>query len=79
MQPKYRLYHRSNRAGGTFYAEVLAFMETRLTNAAMEAINGVIQLAKRMARGFRNIKYFRLAAYLKAGGLKIGVPHVLHA
>ena len=59
-------------------AGVLAFMETRLTNAAMEAINGVIQLAKRMARGFRNIKYFRLAAYLKAGGLKIGVPHVLH-
>jgi len=58
-------------------AGVLAFMETRLTNAAMEAINGVIQLAKRSARGFRNIKYFRIAAYLKVGGLEIAVPHVL--
>jgi hypothetical protein len=34
-------------------------------------------LAKRSARGFRNIKYFRIAAYLKVGGLKIAVPHVL--
>jgi len=48
---------------------ILAFMETRLTNAAMEAVNGILQLAKRMARGFRNFKYFRIAAYLKAGGL----------
>lgn len=48
---------------------VLAFMETRMTNAAMEAVNGILQLAKRTARGFRNFKYFRIVAYLKAGGL----------
>lgn len=56
---------------------ILAFMETRLTNAAMEAINGVLQLAKRAARGFRNIEYFRIAAYLKLGGLDIKVPQIL--
>jgi len=54
---------------------ILAFMETRLTNAAMEAVNGVLQLAKRMARGFRNFNYFRIMAYLKAGRLQLNVPH----
>jgi transposase len=52
-------------------AGIFAFMETRLTNAAIEAVNGILQMAKRMARGFRNFHYFRLAAYLKAGHLNI--------
>ena len=55
---------------------ILAFMETRLTNAAMEAVNGILQLAKRMARGFRNFHYFRIAAYLKAGRLQLDIPHI---
>jgi transposase len=54
---------------------ILAFMETRLTNAAIEAVNGILQTAKRMARGFRNFHYFRLAAYLKAGHLNICPSH----
>jgi transposase len=58
-------------------AGVLAYMETRLTNGAMEAINGVLQLAKRIARGFRNFHYFRLAAYLKAGKLNLETPRLL--
>ena len=53
---------------------IVAFMETRLTNAAMEAVNGILQLAKRMARGFRNFNYFRIMAYLKAGRLDLQIP-----
>ena len=60
----------------THWQGILAYMETRLTNAAMEAVNGILQLAKRMARGFRNFSYFRIAAYLKAGGLQLDIPHV---
>jgi transposase len=56
---------------------IIAFMQTRLTNAAIEAVNGILQTAKRMARGFRNFHYFRLAAYLKAGRLNIQIPHIL--
>jgi transposase len=56
---------------------ILAYMETRLTNGVMEAINGLLQLAKRIARGFRNFYYFRLAAYLKAGGLNLQAPRLL--
>jgi len=51
-------------------------METRLTNAAMEAVNGILQLAKRTARGFRNFRYFRITAYLKAGGLQLDIPPI---
>ena len=53
---------------------ILAYFDTRLTSAAIEAVNGVIQLAKRMARGFRNFVYFRTAAYHRAGNLNLAVP-----
>lgn len=56
---------------------ILAYWETRLTNAAIEAINGILQMAKRAARGFRNFYYFRLTAYLKAGRLNLETPHIL--
>ena len=38
---------------------VVAFLKTRLTNGAIEAVNGLLQLAKRLARGFRSLRYFR--------------------
>ncbi len=56
---------------------ILAYWETGLTNAAMEAVNGLLQTAKRIARGFRNFHYFRLASYLKASRLKILLPSPL--
>ena len=56
---------------------ILAYLETRLTNAAIEAVNGLLQMTKRIARGFRNFHYFRIAAYLKASRLNLQVPHPL--
>jgi transposase len=53
---------------------ILAYLETRLTNAAIEAINSLLQMAKRIARGFRNFHYFHIAAYLKASCLNLQVP-----
>ena len=53
---------------------IVAFLETRITNGAIEGVNGLIQLAKRMARGFRNFANFRAMAYLKAGKLELSVP-----
>lgn len=43
----------------------------------MEAIHGLLQLGKRIECGFRNFHYFRLAAYLKAGGLNFQTPRLL--
>jgi len=56
---------------------VVAFMQTRITNAAIEAINGILQLAKRMARGFRSFDNFRTIALLKAGKLSLSLPSLL--
>src|SRR6478752_6753511 len=53
---------------------ILAYFDTHMTSAAIEAVNGIIQLAKRMARGFKNFVYFRTAAYHRAGKLKLAVP-----
>jgi transposase len=56
---------------------IVAFLETRVTNGVMEAINGLLQLAKRMARGFRSIRNFRIMALLKAGRLSLQLPSLL--
>jgi transposase len=55
---------------------ILAYFDTHLTSAAIEAVNGTIQLAKRMARGFKNFVYFRTAAYHRAGKLNLAVPTI---
>ena len=56
---------------------IVAFLETRVTNGVIEAINGLLQLAKRMARGFRSFRNFRLMALLKAGHLQLQLPALL--
>ena len=53
---------------------IVAFLETRVTNGVIEAINGLLQLAKRLARGFRSFRHFRLMALLKAGKLQLDLP-----
>jgi transposase len=55
---------------------ILAYFDTRLTSAAIEAENDIIQLAKRMARGFKNFVYFRTAAYHRAAKLNLAVPNI---
>ena len=53
---------------------ILGYFESGITSAAIEAINGKIQLAKRMAHGFRNFAYFRAVSYLKAARLTLDLP-----
>jgi transposase len=56
---------------------IVAFLETRVTNGVIEAVNGLLQLAKRLARGFRSFRNFRLMALLKAGRLELQLPTLL--
>jgi transposase len=53
---------------------LINYLKYRLTNAAAEAMNGLIQVAKRKARGFRNFSYFRIAIYLIGACLKFNLP-----
>ena len=54
---------------------IIGYFQSGLTNAAIEAVNGNIQLAKRLARGFRNFTYFQAMAYLKAARLNVKLPN----
>ncbi len=53
---------------------IIAFLQSRMANETIEAINGLIQLAKMMARGFRSFRSLRIAAFLKAGKLRLDLP-----
>lgn len=52
---------------------ILNYFEYRITNATLEGINSIIQLAKSRARGFKNIENFKTIIYLTSGQLDICV------
>ena len=58
----------------THWDGILGYFESGITSAAIEAINGKLQLAKRIARGFRNFAFFRAIAYLKTARLNLNLP-----
>ncbi|MDD4932874.1 MAG: transposase [Methylacidiphilaceae bacterium] len=53
---------------------IAAFLQSRTTNGTIEAIRRLLQLTKRMARGFPSFPYRRIAAFLKAGKLRLDLP-----
>jgi transposase len=53
---------------------ILAWFESKLSNGFLEAINGLIQAAKRRARGYRSTKNLINMAYLIAGKLDFRLP-----
>ena len=53
---------------------VIAYIETRLTNGPMEALNGIIQTAKRKARGFKTFECFQTVIYLIGSKLHFDLP-----
>lgn len=53
---------------------IVHFIESRLTNAVLEGINHKVQLAKRRARGYRNINNFINMIYFLCGKLHFTYP-----
>ena len=53
---------------------IIAYFDTKVTNGILEGINSKIQLAKRRARGYRNIKNFINMIYFISGKLKFDYP-----
>lgn len=53
---------------------ILNYLESQIANGIMEGINNKIQLAKRRARGYRNITNFINMIYFIAGKLKFDYP-----
>ena len=53
---------------------IIHFVESNITNAILESINSKIQLAKRCARGFRNVKNYINMIYFLCGKLTFSYP-----
>lgn len=54
---------------------ILGYFKNYTTSAAIEAVNGLLQLARRRARGYRTFRNFQAMAYWIAGGLTIQPRH----
>jgi transposase len=52
---------------------IMGYYQNYTTSAAIEAINGLLQLARRRARGYRRFENFRAIAYWIAGGIDIPI------
>jgi len=57
------------------WSGIINYIETPISNGILEGINSKIQLAKRRARGYRNIQNYINMVYLIAGKLKFNYPH----
>ena len=53
---------------------IINYIESQIANGVMEGINNKIQLAKRRARGYTNIKNFINMIYFITGKLKFSDP-----
>ncbi len=51
---------------------VLQWKNSSINNGLLEGLNSLIQAAKAKARGFRNIRYFKIIAFLVTGKLDFG-------
>ena len=57
------------------WSGIINYLESQIANGIMEGINSKIQLAKRRARGYRNIHNLINMIYFIAGKLKFNYPH----
>jgi transposase len=53
---------------------ILAYFPHRITSAAIESVNSIIQTARRRARGFRNFENLKAICYWMAGHLDLKIP-----
>jgi len=56
------------------WSGIVHFIESRLTNGILEGINNKVQLAKRRARGYRNVNNFINMIYFLCGKLQFTYP-----
>ncbi len=69
--PAFKKFSRTVKA---HWSGIIHFVESRITNGILEGINSKVQLAKRRARGYRNIDNFINMVYFLCGKLKFDYP-----
>ena len=58
-----------------YWSGIINYVKSKITTGVIEGINNKIQLAKRRARGFRNIQNFIHMIYFLCAKLKFDYPH----
>lgn len=62
------------RTAQTHKSGIINYAKTKISNGILEGLNCKIQLAKRRARGYRNIENFKNMIYFLCGKLKFDYP-----
>lgn len=70
IQPMIKLANSIN----SHWTGIVNYTEYKMSNGILESINSKIQLAKRRARGYRNMSNFTNMIYFIAGKLKFNYP-----
>jgi transposase len=65
---------RASKTIKNHWEGIVNYINSKITNGILEGINSKIQLAKKRARGYRNIKNFINMIYFVAGKLKFNYP-----
>ncbi len=58
-----------------YWLGIIRWFESRITNGLLEAMNSLVQAAKRRARGYRSTRNYIAMIYLTVGKLDIHVTH----
>jgi transposase len=77
LRSRLKPFEKLARTIQQYWDGIISYFQHRITQGATEAINGIIQLAKRRARGFRSFIYLRTIAYWVAAKLKLDLPSYL--
>lgn len=70
-RPPFSVSLEPTRTVRQYWKGIVSYFDGRITQGAIEAINGIIQLAKRRARGFRNFLYLWTIASLNTSRFDI--------
>ena len=58
-----------------YWSGILRWFHSKVSNGLLEALNSLIQAAKRRARGYRSTRNYIAMIYLVAGKLHFGTTH----
>lgn len=67
-------FHKVSKTIKNHWKGIVNYTQSKINNGILEGINSKIQLAKKRARGYRNIKNFINMIYFIAGKLKFNYP-----
>lgn len=67
-------FHRAANTIKNHWKGIVNYIESKINNGILEGINSKVQLAKKRARGYRNVNNYINMIYLIAGKLKFNYP-----